>query len=100
MSYNNTNDLYYVGGRNMGINFMPKEKSIAEKNTNKLISQRCYVCERLCYGCKVINRISEQTEILVMLYDINKNKAIYENVGYLCSRCEPFFRPIIGVIVK
>ena len=47
MSTVNTNDLYYVGGNNLGINFMPKKNQSVEKSANKLNSQRllseCYV---------------------------------------------------------
>ena len=43
---NNNNELYNVGGNNMGINFTPTTKQTEEISANKLINQRCYICNR------------------------------------------------------
>ena len=43
---NNNNELYNVGGNNMGINFTPTTKQTEEISANKLINQRCFICNR------------------------------------------------------
>jgi len=87
------NDLYYVGGRDMGMNFMPKKNQSAEKSANKLINQQsCYRCSSSCYDYKIIKKITEYSAVMLELLEIDESEASYDVKGYLCKKCQPFFR--------
>ena len=93
MSHNATNDLYYVGGRNMGMNFMPKKKQSSEISANKSINQQsCYRCSSSCYDYMIIKKINEYSAIRLELLEIDESEASYDVKGYLCNKCQPFFR--------
>ena len=106
MSTVNTNDLYYVGGSNLGINFMPKKKLSVEKCANKLNSQRllseCYVCSSLGYDYYVISKITNESEMFMSLCEIDINQAKYEKIANLCSSCygRKLFHGSSGVVVN
>ena len=106
MSTVNTNDLYYVGGSNLGINFMPKKKQSVEKCANKLNSLRllseCYVCSSLGYDYYVISKITNESEMLMSLCEIDINQAEYEKIANLCSSCygRKLFHGSSGVVVN
>ena len=105
MSTVNTNDLYYVGGNNLGMNFVPKKKQSVEKRANKLNSQRllseCYVCSGLGYDYHVISKITDESDVLVCLCEIDINQAKYEKIAHLCSNCygRKLFHGSSGVVV-
>lgn len=93
MSSIQPDDLYYVGGKNIGMNFMPKKNQSIEKSANKLINQQsCYRCSISCYDYMIIKKITEYSAVCVELGDIDDSEASYDVKGYLCKKCQPFFK--------